>query len=76
MNLERVVAEVFAINEGQINDDLALRTIGSWDSMSHMMLIARLEEVFAVEFTGDEIADFRTIKDIREALDRRKTHGS
>jgi acyl carrier protein len=37
-----------------------------------MMLISRLEEIFSVEFTGDEIADFRNVKDIREALDRRK----
>ena len=34
--------------------------ISSWDSMSHMMLIARVEEAFSIEFTGDEIADFRT----------------
>jgi acyl carrier protein len=76
MNLERVVAQVFAVDERGINDELELRAIASWDSMSHMMLIARLEEVFAVEFTGDEIADFRSVKDIREALDLRKANGS
>ena len=76
MNLERVVAEVFAVDEGRINDELELRGIASWDSMSHMMLIARLEEAFSVEFTGDEIADFRSVKDIRKALDRRKANGS
>jgi acyl carrier protein len=71
MTLERIFAEVFAIPETTVNDALALRDISSWDSMSHMMLIARVEESFAVEFTGDEIADFRSIQDIREALDRR-----
>ena len=72
MTLERIFAEVFAIPEDRVNDALALRDIASWDSMSHMMLISRLEEIFSVEFTGDEIADFRNVKDIREALDRRK----
>lgn len=71
MTLERIFAEVFAIPEESVNDTLALRDISSWDSMSHMMLIARVEETFSVEFTGDEIADFRTVQDIREALDRR-----
>lgn len=71
MNLERIFAEVFAIPEKTVNDALALRDVSSWDSMTHMMLIARLEEAFSVEFTGDEIADFRTVKDIREALSRR-----
>ena len=72
MSLESIFAEVFAIPQDRINDTLALRDISSWDSMSHMMLIARLEETVSVEFTGDEIADFRNVKDIRDALDRRR----
>jgi acyl carrier protein len=71
MSLERIFAEVFSIAEASVNDTLALREIASWDSMSHMMLIARVEETFAIEFTGDEIADFRSVKDVREALARR-----
>ena len=71
MGLERIFAEVFSIAETSVNDTLALREISSWDSMSHMMLIARVEETFAIEFTGDEIADFRSVKDVREALARR-----
>jgi acyl carrier protein len=71
MSLERIFAEVFAIPEETVIDSLALRDISSWDSMTHMMLIARVENAFSVEFTGDEIADFRTINDVREALNRR-----
>ncbi len=71
MTLERIFAEVFSIPEGTVGDSLALREISSWDSMSHMMLIARVEETFSIELTGDEIADFRSVKDIREALARR-----
>jgi acyl carrier protein len=72
MSLERIFAEVFSIQEKMVNDSLDLRDIFSWDSMSHMMLITRVEEAFSVEFTGDEIADFRTVRDIREALSRRE----
>jgi acyl carrier protein len=71
MSLERIFAEVFSIPEKMVNDSLDLRDISSWDSMSHMMLIARVEEAFSVEFTGDEIADFRTVHDVRAAIDRR-----
>ena len=73
MSLERIFAEVFSIPVETVNDALNLRDISSWDSMSHMMLITKLEEAFAVEFTGDEIADFRSVRDIREALNRRAT---
>jgi len=72
MSLERIFAEVFSIPEKTVNDSLDLRDISSWDSMSHMMLIARVEEAFSVEFSGDEIADFRTVREIREALSRRE----
>jgi acyl carrier protein len=71
MSLERILAEVFSIPEKIVNDSLALREISSWDSMSHMMLITRVEEAFSVELTGDEIADFRSVKDVRDALNRR-----
>jgi len=71
MSLERIFSEVFHIPEKGVHDLLELRGIPSWDSMSHMMLIARVEEAFAVELTGDEIADFRTVSDVRAALQRR-----
>ncbi|PYJ07563.1 MAG: hypothetical protein DMF06_15315 [Verrucomicrobia bacterium] len=71
MSLERIFSEVFHMPEKGVDELLELRAISSWDSMSHMMLIARVEEEFAVELTGDEIADFRTVHDIREALNRR-----
>jgi acyl carrier protein len=73
MSLERIFAEVFSIPEKTVNDALGLREISSWDSMSHMILITRVEEAFSVEFTGDEIADFRNVRDVREALNRRET---
>ena len=72
MTLEKIFAEVFAVSENTVKDSLSLRDIPAWDSMSHMMLIARLEEAFGIEFSGDEIADFRTVQDIREALARRQ----
>jgi acyl carrier protein len=72
MSLERIFAEVFSIPEKMVNDSLDLRDIASWDSMSHMMLIARVEDAFSVEFTGDQIADFRTVRDIRGALGQRE----
>ena len=71
MQIESIFAEVFSLPEKTVNDALALREIPAWDSMSHMHLIVRLEEAFSIEFTGDEIADFRSVGDIREALRRR-----
>ena len=68
MSLEDIFVEVFSIPKSTVVDELALSDIPSWDSMAHMIFIVRLEEVYQVHFTGDEIADIRTVGDTRAAL--------
>ncbi len=68
MTLQQIFSDVFSIPESTVNADLELRQISSWDSMSHMVLISRIEEVFNMQFTGDEIADLRCFGDVTNAL--------
>lgn len=68
MSLEKIFVEVFAIPESTVVDSLALSDIPTWDSMAHMLFIVRLEEVYEIQFTGDEIADLKTVGDTRAAL--------
>ena len=68
MSLEQVFADVFCIPEADVQDALLLKQIPTWDSMSHMMLIMRIEETFQVQLTGDQIADIKSVKDTRAAL--------
>lgn len=71
MSLEEIFADVFSIPQSTVVDALALEDIPSWDSMAHMLFIVRLEETYQVQFTGDEIADIRTVGDTRLALTAR-----
>lgn len=73
MSIEKIFAEVFMVPEATVVDTLELRAIPAWDSLSHMMLIARLEESYRIEFSGDEIADMETVGNVRTAL---QTHGA
>ena len=68
MSLEKIFVEVFAIPESTVIDSLTLSEIPTWDSMSHMLFIVRVEEVYQVQFSGDEIADLKTVGDTRAAL--------
>lgn len=68
MKLETVLGEVFSLAPEKIYDSLNLQTIEAWDSMTHMVMIIRLEEAFEIQFSGDEIADIRSIGDIRKIL--------
>lgn len=72
MNLEKKIAEVFALPEASVADGLALSDIPTWDSLAHMMLIVRLEQDYAIQFSGDEIADLQSVGDIRATL---QAHG-
>jgi acyl carrier protein len=68
MSFEKIFADVFTIPLSSVFDGLALEDIPTWDSMSHMHIIVQLEESYQVQFTGDEIANIRTIADARSAL--------
>lgn len=72
MSLEKIFAEVFVIPESTVLDALELSKISGWDSLTHMMLIVRLEEVYQIQFDGDEIADMKSVGDARNAL---RVHG-
>lgn len=68
MSLEKIFADVFDIAQETVVDTLALAELPTWDSMAHMMFIVRLEEDYQIQFTGDEIADIKTVGDTRAAL--------
>lgn len=68
MYLEKIISEVFILPESSVVDSLALSDIPTWDSLAHMMLIVRVEETYQIQFTGDEIADIKSVGDLRTAL--------
>lgn len=38
-----------------------IKDFSNWDSMNHMILITQIETEFNIQFTGDEIADLKTV---------------
>jgi len=70
MKLESVFSTVFSVPSDSINDQVQLRDISTWDSMTHMVLIYNLEAEFNIQLTGDEIAEIQTVGDARRFLVR------
>lgn len=68
MKLEVVVAETFHVSKDSIKDELALQNIPAWDSMTHIVLIMRIEEAWNIQLSGDEIADMKTVGDARRMI--------
>jgi acyl carrier protein len=53
----KVFIKSFKLNEDQL-DNLAYRSISSWDSIGHMVLIAGMEEAFNIMIDSNDIIDF------------------
>lgn len=68
MNLEEIIEEVFNVNPADQQDDHSFMDMEEWDSMNHMIFITKVEEELNIQFTGDEIADLRTIGDLKEIV--------
>ena len=68
MKLNDVLKESFNANDSEINDNARLSSYEEWDSMTHMFFITKLEEVYNIELTGDEIADMQTVGDIKQII--------
>lgn len=60
-NLEKYIAaftEGLGVDESAVNSTLEYQSIGEWDSVGHMGLIAELEDAFGIEMETDDIVDF------------------
>lgn len=67
--LTKIIAETFGEKESNIREDTEMKEIDSWDSLTHMELIANLESEYTIEFTADEIVEMVTVAKIRELVE-------
>ncbi len=68
MKLNDVLKESFNANDSEMNDGVRLSSYGEWDSMAHMFFITKLEEVYDIVLTGEEIADMQMVGDIKRII--------
>lgn len=70
-NAEKLVAafaESLGITPESITDDLKYQSIPEWDSVSHMVLIAELEDKFEVSLETDDVIDMSSVGKAKEIL--------
>lgn len=67
-NLEQLLADLLQIPVAQVNDELAMMDVETWDSLKHMELIAALEEQLGLQLTFEEIVMMRSVGDIKRVL--------
>jgi acyl carrier protein len=63
-----LISEILRMPAAEVVDSIDMEATGTWDSLSHMQLIAAIEEEFAVELTVDEIVEMRSVGQIKNVL--------
>lgn len=53
-----VFVNIFGVNENELGDDFTFENVHKWDSLAHMALISRLEDIFDVMFETDDVLHY------------------
>lgn len=69
----KIVADIFKVEESAVRDDMSSKDIPAWDSMNYLFFIAELEKAFDLSFSMDEVMKAQTLGDIRQAVIARGT---
>lgn len=59
-----VFAEVLNIDVKSVAPELSVGDIPQWDSMGNLAVIAKLEEVFEIDFPVEELFDLTSVQSI------------
>lgn len=66
--LTALISEILRIPQSEIVDSLDMEETSTWDSLSHMQLIAAIEDEFDIELTADDIVAMRSVGQIKDVL--------
>lgn len=66
--LEEVFQEVFDDEQLVLTDATTAQDISAWDSVAHINLMFSIEQAFGVHFSGNELAEFKNIGELKAFL--------
>jgi long-chain acyl-CoA synthetase len=64
-------AAVFKVDHTELNEMSSTRTVAGWDSLNHLALITRLEQVFNIKFSTSDAMVMTSISSIRNVINKK-----
>ena len=71
--LTSVFREVFNNDEITLSNEMTARDVGSWDSLSHMLMIEKVERTFGVKFKLREINKLKNVGVLIDLIENKTT---
>jgi acyl carrier protein len=69
--LAKVFREYFEDDSIVLSEETTADDIEGWDSLSHALLMATVENEFKIEFTQKELMTFRNVGDLKKAIEKK-----
>ncbi|MBP5796964.1 MAG: acyl carrier protein [Bacteroidales bacterium] len=67
--LTLVFHEVFGDNNIVLRNDMSAADIENWDSLTHMLMITKVEEVFGIRFKLKELNKLKNVGDLCNTIE-------
>ena len=69
--LTNIFKEIFNDNNIMLNNEMTAKDIDNWDSLTHMLLITKIEEDFSIKFKLKELNDLNNVGNLIKIIDEK-----
>jgi acyl carrier protein len=69
--VEEIFREELEIDDLVLTDETTADDVEEWDSLSHVQLVAAMEEAFGIEFKSREILSWENIGDLIDSIEKK-----
>lgn len=69
--VEEIFREELGQNNLELNDETTAEDVDGWDSLSHVQLVAVMEDAFGIEFSSREILSWDNIGDLIDSIQKK-----
>lgn len=67
--LTAIFHEVFNDNNIVLSDEMTAKDVENWDSLTHMLMITKVEEVFGIKFKLKELNKLKMVGDLINTIE-------
>ena len=68
--VEEIFREELELDDLVLTDETTADDVEEWDSLSHIQLVAAMEEAFGIEFKSREILSWENIGDLIDSIEK------
>jgi acyl carrier protein len=66
--LNEVVSKALSVSADTVTDELEYQSIPEWDSMTHLVLVAELEQAYGIAIDMDDVLEMGSVGKIKTLL--------